>query len=350
MLSFNRHLLCGIYSTSNIKNVTDEDAFIFKVNLAYNNNATENAFTISLSPYGTYSFIVDWGDGRVSNITKWNDQDAVHYYKEPGETNTIKIKGSLTDWKINTNRSSIVEISQWGLQSNNFLTYTNAWESCINAAFNAPDTLTLESVTSLKNAWSNCETLTSLPLLYTPLCTDYSYTWCNCVNLSSLQTHNLYTGVNFTGTWSGCSSLTEVAVLELSNGEILDNTWENCSKVKTINLIAQKVTSLRRTWNGCAELTDLNGLISVQNCTDLTDCFKGCYSLSAVELYGISVSVKFANCSLEREAIVRIFENLMYINTSQEIDITNNPGVVNLTSSDIQIATDRGWTVKFIEF
>jgi hypothetical protein len=51
-----------------------------------------------------------------------------------------------------------------------------------------------------------------------------------------------------------------------------------------------------------------------------------------------------ANCSLSREALVQVFEDLAPV-VSASIDITGNWGEALLTPEDIQIATDKGWTI-----
>ena len=51
-----------------------------------------------------------------------------------------------------------------------------------------------------------------------------------------------------------------------------------------------------------------------------------------------------AACDLQRDALVTLFNDLAVV-VSKTITITGNPGVPNLSAADLQIATDKGWTV-----
>lgn len=343
MLSFNRHLLSGIFSSSRNTFQTDERTFIFQVNLDLNTDTSKNIFILPLTPGDTYRLSVDWGDGSMSNITAWNDPRAVHYYKVYGKTFTIKIKGVLNSLKVLYNKKSYILVTQWGSSYNE---YDNAWEGCSNVVFDTVDSLELQNITSLRHSWSNCLSLTSTPYQNTSNCTDFSYAWNNCINLSAIPALDLSNGKDFTGTWAGCSSLTEVPILDLSKCETLCRTWKNCSSIKTFSepLNTFNVTSFEETWMGCTQLTDITFYVA-NNCTNFTNCFKGCYSLSSVNMQRIILSVDFTDCMLGRDSIINLFMSLQYTVPTQTITLTNNPGVIDLLPEDLQIATDRGWNV-----
>jgi hypothetical protein len=71
--------------------------------------------------------------------------------------------------------------------------------------------------------------------------------------------------------------------------------------------------------------------------------FTACPSLQAGIMAGVSTDISYYNCLLGHQAIVDIFNGLAAANAT--IDVRNNYGAADLTSEDIAIATDKGWTV-----
>lgn len=69
-----------------------------------------------------------------------------------------------------------------------------------------------------------------------------------------------------------------------------------------------------------------------------------CYNLRRSRVTGMVVTHTYFNCQLNRDAIVEIFNNLGTV-SGKSINITNNPGVTDLTPTDLAIATGKGWTV-----
>ena len=67
-------------------------------------------------------------------------------------------------------------------------------------------------------------------------------------------------------------------------------------------------------------------------------------NLSRIRMLNIGQSINVSNNFLDRDAIVEIFNNLQ-TTTGKTVTVTNNKGVVDLSAADIQIATDKGWTV-----
>ena len=86
--------------------------FIIKVNYA-------SGFTVTLPLLNTagynYNFIVDWGDGTVSQVISATDANRIHAYASGG-TYTITMTGTLEGWSGDTIglKEYIVEVAQWG--------------------------------------------------------------------------------------------------------------------------------------------------------------------------------------------------------------------------------------------
>jgi hypothetical protein len=59
---------------------------------------------------------------------------------------------------------------------------------------------------------------------------------------------------------------------------------------------------------------------------------------------GFSETVNLQYCPLNRDAMVNIFNHLV-TTSGKTITLTNNSYTSDLSAADIQIATDKGWTV-----
>jgi hypothetical protein len=59
----------------------------------------------------------------------------------------------------------------------------------------------------------------------------------------------------------------------------------------------------------------------------------------------VTANFDFKYNKMDRKALVTLFNSLPTVNNGIVIDITGNRGAADLTASDIQIATDKGWTV-----
>ena len=116
--------------------------------------------SLPLYIYGTYDFLVEWGDGKSNVITSWNNENKTHSYASSG-IYTIIITGTIEGWvfKNGGDKLKILEIQQWGclvLKENS----GHFW-GCENLALTATDNLYLGGTTSLSSTFKDCENLGS---------------------------------------------------------------------------------------------------------------------------------------------------------------------------------------------
>ncbi|MGY3793474.1 BspA family leucine-rich repeat surface protein [Aquimarina sp. 433] len=99
-------------------------------------------------------FIVDWGDGMITNET----EEAYHTYANAG-TYTIRISGNFNRMRFNGNadRNKIQTIEQWG--SNTWTSMEDAFNGCTNLEVKAVDSPDLSNVTSLESMFRSCHSL-----------------------------------------------------------------------------------------------------------------------------------------------------------------------------------------------
>jgi hypothetical protein len=76
--------------------------------------------------------------------------------------------------------------------------------------------------------------------------------------------------------------------------------------------------------------------------------FNNCKNLKRGALSGSRYSMDYIACSLSRDAIVSIFNNLgtAIVSGSTSITCSLNHGAVDLTTGDKAIANAKGWNVK----
>ncbi|WP_299899388.1 BspA family leucine-rich repeat surface protein [uncultured Aquimarina sp.] len=137
-------------------NITDDgtacdltEAFITTWRI--NSNNEEISFPI---PDTGLDFIVDWGDGTITNEI----EEAYHTYANAG-TYTIRILGNFNRLRFNDNADSdkILTIEQWG--SNTWTSMEDAFRGCTNLEVKATDSPDLSNVTSLAYMFAQCSSL-----------------------------------------------------------------------------------------------------------------------------------------------------------------------------------------------
>ena len=119
-----------------------------------------NSIRLPLVSNGTYNFYVDWGDGKVDLITRWDQPEVTHTYPAIGTYN-VKILGSIIGWNFNFNgeANKIIRINKWGCLR--FVDPTGSTTSGFFCGCNAldltqvSDTPFLKNISSVRNMFNN---------------------------------------------------------------------------------------------------------------------------------------------------------------------------------------------------
>jgi len=121
------------------------------------------SITLPLESSGTYSFIVDWGDGNIDTITSWNQTERTHTYSVAGDY-VVTIEGTLIGYRFYdypTEAPKLIEIQRWGclrLTNNN-----NYFYNCSNLVLSGvTDAINLMGITSLVGMFQNCTNITTI--------------------------------------------------------------------------------------------------------------------------------------------------------------------------------------------
>ena len=143
--------------------------------------------------------------------------------------------------------------------------------------------------------FSECYSLTSVPLFDLSSCTDAYYMFSGCCSLTSVPLFDLSSCVNSNHMLSGCCSLTHLAAIDFSN------------------------------------------------CSESYYLFMQCYSLTRIQCtFGVNSNLLIAMCNLSAEALNEVYTNLPTV-VDKVIDIHGNPGSL---TSNTSIATAKGLTAS----
>lgn len=254
--------------------------------------------TYATSTSNTWSLIgnriVNWGDGTVTT------GQGTHYYTSPGEY-VIKGNTTLTRFLYGAQpavSNSLIEVIQYPTSVTLFAEFSFCTK-LVRANI---------SGTTLKlNCFRNCPSLIEVDIT-------------NCTFIDSIE-----------GLFDRCRALTNEGLIgfetiKLSNVTDMRNVFVECNSLKTIDL---------SNWD-VGNVTNLNNL--VRDCRKLANF---------IPPKNINVSISnFTNSTLlTAEQLVSIINNLNTVSTTQTLTL----GAVNLaklTTEQIQIATDKGWTVS----
>jgi surface protein len=129
--------------------------FLFSINTAL---GAGWSFTLPLVSWGTYNFVVNWGDGSSSTITAWNQAAKTHVYSGHG-TYDITISGTITCWEAGSLPSArkVTNIKSWGPLKRCY------FAGCYNMVVTATDILDLTDRYDLHNLFWGCSSITTVP-------------------------------------------------------------------------------------------------------------------------------------------------------------------------------------------
>ena len=194
-------------------------------------------FKIPLSSGSSYNFSINWGDGISETFSGAANAftNLTHTYQLAGEYNIQIEKNSPNGFpRIYFNnrgdKIKVLEIKNWG--SITWQNFNSAFYGCSNLKITATDgaTANTSTVTDFSNAWRNCSSLTSFPIINTSSCKNLSYTWSGCSSLVDFKQLDLSQAELFVSTWANCGNITSFASYNFNS--LIDGT--NCFSGSTI--------------------------------------------------------------------------------------------------------------------
>ena len=241
-----------------------------------NSTSFDTTFTGTLSGIND---TVDWGDGNgpIPLVNGTNTGTA-----PAGTTVKVNITNTaiVTQIKFTTNTYTEILFTDQGAGNNTLITFADMCNGLdILTSFDvfSSGTITLgEGVTDFSSAWTDCNNLTSFPLIDTSSGTDFPGTWSYCYNLSSFPLIDTSSGIDFSNTWDECTSLTSFPLLDFSSATTLTGAWANCENLTSFPLISiPNVTDLSYSWSGPINLTTFPE-IDTSNVVNFQGSWQGC--------------------------------------------------------------------------
>ena len=178
--------------------------------------------------------------------------------------------------------------------------------------------------------------------------TDMSYMFSNCFSLTTIPLLDTSNVTNMYSMFQSCSKLTTIPQLDTSNVTDMTNMFGSCSKLTTIpQLDTSNVTNMNRMFFNCASLTSVPQL-DTSNVTDMNRMFSNCSRLEEIHMINMKVSFDIHySTKFTREALVEIINNCYDVTTlNKTAKLTmGSTNLAKLTDEDKLIATNKGWTL-----
>lgn len=265
---------------------------------------TFGALNTAAAASNSGAFRVDWWDGTT---TTYSAGTSLQYI-----TKAIVAPYNTTDEK----RFSITPVNSSGQQSGQLtnILFSNYTRSSVTF-------IDIKGLSKLQNF--NCDSGTDLT----------SYTHNGRIEVFSLTNSGL-TSIDFPE-----GSLTSSVTLDYSTSLATINGLQNLKRLNDFSVFGCAVTSLD--FSNLSSLIHINAFacpltsLRAQNCTLTMDSYS---SYSA--FFGGAMLVQ---TNLGRTALVQFFNDLG--NANGHINIASSPGVVDLSRGDVDIATNKGYTV-----
>lgn len=226
------------------------------------------------------------------------------------------------------------------------------------------------NLSDASSMFSACASLTTIPLLNTPKLLTAPSMFVSCTALKTVPLINLSKVTDAGGIFNGCSSLTSIPTFNFSSSTTFTNAFIGTSISSIPLIITSGATSLGTAFRNNGALQNI-ALINTSKCTAFNNMFQNdsnlrtvplldtrsgtnfslifdaCSNLRVGALSGTRYTISYANCSLSRDEIVNVFNNLgtAYTGAAQTVTVAGNYGVSTLTNADKSIASGKGWIV-----
>ena len=209
-----------------------DDRFIFTVKTDNAGTSASNQFTIPTSTTGitqAFNYDIETSDGQT--ITGLTGNHTITF--PTAGTYEVRISGSFPYMFFNNggDRLKMLDISNFGIYALGATSQSAAFRGCFNMTITATDSGNFGSVTNFSDAWRDCSSLTSFPLIDTSSGNTFSTTWFGCSSLTSFPLIETSSVTIFQFAWYNCSSLTSFPLLNTSSGTNFLSAWSLCSSL-----------------------------------------------------------------------------------------------------------------------
>lgn len=166
-----------------------------------------------------------------------------------------------------------------------------------------------ENVTSMREMFSYCPKLSTIPLLNTSKVTDIA------------------------GMFDTCRELTSIPLLDTSKVTNMSTMFNNCIKLTTIPLLnTGEATTMGYMFGSCSQLINIT-LLDTSKATNMYAMFKDCNKLTKIDIskLGDSNSYFASKCYSLKTLIIRTMNTIPSLQSNSFIDCYHFYGTVNTT-------------------
>jgi hypothetical protein len=212
------------------------------------------------------------------------------------------------------------------------------WDACFSNAL---------SLKNLSNVDLNLSAAISAPMMFQ-----------NCYALESVDIYNTSGIADWSYCFYRCASLKGEIELDMSSGNNMDYMFYECFQIEKITLLnSENIDSAYSCFRGCRSLKEVTADWSSAFFVD--DAFTECRNLHTINITNIGKNFEdnaylyLNQLPLNRNALLNVFNNLTDISqnlqgaTNLYINVVGCLGTPDLTESDLEIATDKGWIVTY---
>ncbi len=219
--------------------------------------------------------------------------------------------------------------------------------ACFNNCSSLPSIQLLElaSLSSAEDLFAGCSHLREVTLTGTQALTSTRGMFQGCSSLLIAPAFPTGSVVDMEAMFQGCSALQLLPPYDTAAVTTMAGAFSGCRALQTIPALnTAALSSMQECFSGCHALLQLPPL-NVAAVQSFENAFSSCGVLTAAPLQGSVRSLSFWGCALDRSALLQVFSGLAEVSEGQSLDIGSNPGLLDLTDDDRQIATAKGWTL-----
>lgn len=111
--------------------------------------------------------------------------------------------------------------------------------------------------TSFSYMFRGCSRLTEIPLIDTSNGIGFDYMFTSCTKLTKIPQINTSKGTNFNYMFSDCGALVEVPLLDITSGRNFACTFDRCYRLETVSLTTANSSLSTNTFSACSALKNL---------------------------------------------------------------------------------------------
>lgn len=179
-----------------------------------------------------------------------------------------------------------------------------------------------------------------IPLIDTSDYTSMSYMFSSYNSLITIPLLNTSKVTNMSSMFFNCSSLTTIPQLDTSKVTNMNNMLNGCSLLTTFpQLDTSKATNITYMLYGCKSLTTLGGFTNLGQA----------YSTTQSANYGDYTLNLSSSTKITHDSLMNVINNLYDIAAkgvkAQQL-VIGSTNLAKLTAEEIQIATDKGFSVS----